>query len=105
MRVSSTAAAQVTFGQMGAGPSPAGGGAASPYPPSVPGLPSPSASAVSGLSPAGAAANASSAEPSSLLHYYQHELSTRSRTEYDQFNRVHFDKLEQVGRLVVWMFQ
>ncbi len=36
-------------------------------------------------------------EPISYLHYAQKQLSPRSRMEYDLFNRIHFDRLHQVG--------
>ena len=43
--------------------------------------------------------NGVSPEGASLIHYYQHQLSPRSRSEYDRFNQVHFEKLQQVRRL------
>ncbi|KXZ56412.1 hypothetical protein GPECTOR_1g367 [Gonium pectorale] len=43
----------------------------------------------------GPAQQAGSAETGMPHHYYQNHLSPRSRADYDQFNRVHFEKLEQ----------
>lgn len=37
-----------------------------------------------------------SASPQLPHHYYQHHLSPRSRKAFDSFNKVHFDKLQQV---------
>lgn len=37
--------------------------------------------------------------PVPLNHYLQNMISPRSRAEYDEFNRFHFSKLRQLGRL------
>lgn len=36
----------------------------------------------------------SPSEPDSYIHYCQHQLSPRSRADYDAFNRVHFEHLD-----------
>ncbi len=43
----------------------------------------------------------SSASPQLPHHYYQHHLSPRSRKAFDSFNKVHFDKLQQVGTILL----
>jgi hypothetical protein len=37
-------------------------------------------------------------EPVPLNHYLQNMISPRSRSEYDEFNRFHFSRLQQQGR-------